>query len=213
MATPFAPSSSQSREKNLEEVVARFLKVCPGGSMLAESSMPWDIMASKGASLLAKAFKFNMAMEKQVNVFREATISAKAELDNARQELVRSETSIAFLNKALTEAENRRDAALVESERLSRALDKETFRSNQCRVERESLREDKALLRDENRLLRGTVRSLEARLDNGFAEGYFYTAYQVTKALPPPYDLKAAFGWDRKQIEDQAAKLSSITSK
>ncbi|KAK0571226.1 hypothetical protein LWI29_012784 [Acer saccharum] len=59
----------------------------------------------------------------------------------------------------------------------------------------------------------GTVRSLEARLDNGFVEGYFYAAYQVAKALPPPYDLKVAFGWDRKQIEDQAAKLSSVASR
>ncbi|KAK1549775.1 hypothetical protein Q3G72_007613 [Acer saccharum] len=72
------PSSSQLRDKNLEEVVARFMKVCPRGSMQAETSMPWDIMASKGAPLLAEAFKFSVVIEKQVNVFREAAISARA---------------------------------------------------------------------------------------------------------------------------------------
>ncbi|KAK0604526.1 hypothetical protein LWI29_016536 [Acer saccharum] len=150
MATLFAPSSSQLRDKNLEEVVARFLKMCPSGSKQAESSMPWDIMASKGASLLAEAFKFNMAMEKQVNVFREAAIFAKAELDDAKQELARFETSIPFFNKALTEAENMRDVALVESKQLAWALDTETFRSLHHHDERESLREDRALLWDEN---------------------------------------------------------------
>ncbi|KAK0595413.1 hypothetical protein LWI29_006386 [Acer saccharum] len=198
VATPSALSSSQSQDKNLKEVVARFVKVCPCGSMQAESSMQWDIMALKEASFLA-----------EVNVFREAAISAKAELDEAKQELARFESSIAFLNKALTEAENMRDAALVESERLMWALDTETFRSLRRRAERESLREDRALLRDEKRLLRGTMRSLEAR----FVEGYFYAAYQVTKALPPPYNLKVAFGWGWKQIEDQAAKLSSVATR
>ena len=57
-------------------------------------------------------------MKKQVNVFREAAISARAEFEDAKQELARFETSITFLNKALTVAENRRDATLVDSERL-----------------------------------------------------------------------------------------------
>ena len=47
------------------------------------------------------------------------------------------------------------------------------------------------MLRDENQLLRGTVRDLEARMDDAFGDGSFYAAYKVAKALPFPYDLKA----------------------
>ncbi|KAK4859691.1 hypothetical protein QYF36_010075 [Acer negundo] len=97
--------------------------------MLAKTSMPWYIMVSKGASLLAEAFRFTVAMEKQVTVFREATISAWVELEDAKRELAWSETSIDFLSKSLTEVENARDKALADSVQLEQALDMETLRS------------------------------------------------------------------------------------
>ena len=52
-------------------------------------------------------------------------------------------------------------------------------------------RGERVLLRDENQLLRGTVRDLEARMDDALGDGFFYAAYKVAKALPLPYDLKA----------------------
>ncbi|KAI9192677.1 hypothetical protein LWI28_026458 [Acer negundo] len=50
---PTQPAVVQQQDKNLEEVVARFMKVCLIDSMQAESSMPWDVMVLKGASLIA----------------------------------------------------------------------------------------------------------------------------------------------------------------
>ncbi|KAI9173497.1 hypothetical protein LWI28_002254 [Acer negundo] len=205
------PSSSQTRDKNLEEVIAHFLKMCPSESMQAETLMPWDIMVSKGAFLLPKAFRFTVAMEKQVNVFREATISTRAELEETKRELARSETSIKFISRLVTEAKKARDKALVDSARLERALDTETLRSLHRREERNSLKSEKVLLRDENQLLRGSIGNLQMKIDDAFGDGYFYTSYEVAKAFPPPFDLMASLGWDREQIEARVTQLSRST--
>lgn len=91
-----------------------------------------------------------MEMETQVNGFREAAIFARAELEDAKQELAWSETNIDFLSRSLTEAEGRRDASLENLEWLKRALDTKTFRSLCCREEREGYKSENILLRDEN---------------------------------------------------------------
>ncbi|KAI9153251.1 hypothetical protein LWI28_008432 [Acer negundo] len=144
---------------------------------------------------ISKAFRFTVAMEKQVNVFKEATISARVELEDTKQELARSKISIEFLNRSVTEAEKERDKALADSARLERALDIETLRLLRREEKRDSLKSEKVLLRDENQLLRGSIGNLEAKIDNAFGDGYFYSSYEVAKAFPPPhFDLMASLG-------------------
>ncbi|KAI9181979.1 hypothetical protein LWI28_020746 [Acer negundo] len=125
--------------------------------MQDETSMPWDIMVSKGAFLLAK-----------VNVFREADIFARAELEDTKQELARFKISIEFQSRSVTEAEKARDKALADS-----TLDIKTFRSLRHREERDSLKSKKVLLRDENQLLWGSIGNLEAKIDDAFRDGFF----------------------------------------
>ena len=56
VATPSVdlPSGSGSRDSSQDEVISKFITACPGGGLLPMSSLPADILASKGASLLAE---------------------------------------------------------------------------------------------------------------------------------------------------------------
>ncbi|KAK1583370.1 hypothetical protein Q3G72_023114 [Acer saccharum] len=180
---PSLPSTTSTRrqlrvgrEKNAGTVIAP-----PTNQPL--SSQLWDRNLEEVVAWFMKAFKFSVAMEKQVNAFREAVTSAKAELEDAKQDLAQSETSIDFLNRALTEAEMERDTALADLERLKLALKLETLKSLSRQVERESVKAKRNLLLDENRFLRATVRDLEARIYYSFGDGYFYAAYQTGPSL------------------------------
>ena len=143
-----------------------------------------------------------------MTTFREAIIVAMGELEETKEALARAEMRNDLLKKSLMEVEERRDTALVYLERMRRPLDAETLRSTHRRDEREGHKSYKILLRDENHLLRGMIQDLEARMDKGFEDGYFYASLQVAKALPTPYDLNVVFGWEREIIEAKAARLS-----
>ena len=147
-------------------------------------------------------------MEKQVAAFREAVISARAELKEVKQELAWSEKSIDFLSRSARESEEGRQEPSVGLERMKWALDAETLRFLRCCEERKSMRSEKVRLRDENQLLRGMVRDMEARMDEAFRDGYFYASYEIAKVYPPPFDLKASLGWDREQVKAKASQLS-----
>ncbi|KAK4850263.1 hypothetical protein QYF36_005245 [Acer negundo] len=99
-------------------------------------------------------------------------------------------------DKNLEEAEKARDKALADLARLERTLDTETLRSLRRQEERDSLKSEKVLLRDENQLLRGSIGNLEVKIDNDFGDGYFYASYEVAKAFPSLLDLMASLGWD-----------------
>ncbi|KAK4842005.1 hypothetical protein QYF36_014143 [Acer negundo] len=117
-----------------------------------------------------------------------------AELENSKREQARYEKSINFLSRSLTDAEKARDKALADSARLEQASNMETLKSLHRREERGSLKSEKVLLRDENQLLQGSIKNLEAKTDDAFGDSYFYASYEVAKAFPPPFDLKTSIG-------------------
>ena len=110
--------------------------------------------------------------------------------------------------QAAAEAEEGRQAVLVEARRYGRCPYIETIRSLHRREKRECLKREKKLLQDENQLLRDTVSNLEAQEGPTFEDGYFTACYEVATALPPHFDLQAALNWDRDQIMAKAAQLS-----
>ena len=138
-------------------------------------------------------------MERQLLTLREAYIGVQAKLEDAQQELVQTQQSVAPLLQAARESEEGRQAALVDMRRLERCLDTETVRSLRRREERKCLKREKQLLQSENQLLRDTIAGLEAQEVPSFEDGYFTACYEVATALPPPIDLQAALNWDRDQ--------------
>ena len=104
---------------------------------------------------------------------------ARAELEDAKKDLALSEKSIDFLNRSLTEVERGKEETLVDSERFERALDTETLRSLHRYDKRDGLKREKTLLQEENRLLRGMVQALEAKVDDSFGYGYFFASHKV----------------------------------
>ena len=91
--------------------------------------------------------------------------------------------------------------------RLERCLDTETVRSLHRREERECLKREKKLLQSENQLLRDTIAGLDTQEGPSFEDGDFTACYEVATALPPPFDLQAAFNWDRDQIMAKATQF------
>ena len=89
----------------------------------------------------------------------------------------------------MVEAEEGRQATLVEARHFEHCLDTETIWSLHRWEESECLKREKKLLQDENQLLRDTVHSLEANEGPSFKDGYFTACYEVAMALPPPFDL------------------------
>ena len=96
---------------------------------------------------------------------------------------------------------------MVDVRRLERCLEIETVRLLRRRESKKKAQAENELLREENRLLRGTVADLEAR--PSFEDGYFTATYEVAQGLPADFDLQAAFGWDREQILAKASELAS----
>ena len=148
-------------------------------------------------------------MEKQLLTLREAYIGLQAKLEDTQQELVQTQQSVAPLIQEAKESKEGRQEALVAIRCLEHCLDTETVRSLHRREERECLKREKELLQSENQLLRDTVASLEAQQGPTFEDGYFTACYEVTTALPPPFDLQAALNWDREQIMAKVAQLSN----
>ena len=129
-------------------------------------------------------------------------------MEETKDNLARAEENVASLVKTAAESESRRQDALVELERMQHAYDTESIISTLRKAERESVKAEKAVLLDENRFLRGSVKVLESRLDSSFTDGYFTASYEVAKAFPPPFDLSTPLGWDQDQIMAKAAALS-----
>ena len=88
------------------------------------------------------------------------------------------------------------------------AYDMKTIISTRRKAERESVKVERAVLLDENRFMRGTVKVLESRVDSSFLDGYFTASYEVAKAFPSPFDLLTPLGWDRDHILAKATALS-----
>ncbi|KAK0606016.1 hypothetical protein LWI29_033178 [Acer saccharum] len=157
------------------------------------SSLPTDILATKGAALLAE----------QVTALREANLALQAKVEEAKGDLARAEENVISLVQAASESESRRQAVVVEFERMTHAYNTETIISTHRKAERESVKAEKAVLLDENQFLRGTVKILESRVDSSFVDEYFTASYEVTKAFPPPFDLLTPLGWDRDRDRDR----------
>ena len=138
---------------------------------------------------------------------KEANLALQARLEEAHADLARSEENVTTLVQAATEFESGRQATLVELERMQRAYDTETIISTRCKAERDSVKAEMAVLLDENRFLRGSVKVLESRVDSSFTDGYFTASYEVAKAFPTPFDLMTPLSWDREHIMAKAAAL------
>ncbi|KAI9191344.1 hypothetical protein LWI28_007211 [Acer negundo] len=67
--------------------------------------MPRDLLFTRGPSLLAEAFKFNLAKEQQLKTLQEANIAAGAELEEARRDLARSKEVVDTLTRFDVESE------------------------------------------------------------------------------------------------------------
>ena len=130
-------------------------------------------------------------MERQLLTLREAYIGVQAKLEDAQQELVQTQQSVAPLLQAARESEEGRQAALVDMRHLERCLDTKTVRSLHRREERECLKREKQLLQSENQLIRDTIAGLKAQEGSSFEDGYFTDCYEIATALPPPFDLQA----------------------
>ena len=85
-------------------------------------------------------------MGQYVTALKEANLAAMAKLEEAREDLARTEKSVDTLIKSATESESDRQEALVELERMKRALDIEIIRLLRRREEREGLKVEKTLL-------------------------------------------------------------------
>ena len=68
---------------------------------------------------------------------------------------------------------------MVDVRRLERCLETETVRSLRRRESKKKAQAENELLREENRLLRGTVADLEASRGPSFEDGYFTASYEV----------------------------------
>ena len=126
-----------------------------------------------------------------MSTLKEAYLGIQTELGDTKQELSQAQQSVAPWVQVATEAEEGRQAALVEARRFKRCLDTETIQPLHHREERECLKREKILLQDENQLL------LETREGSSFEDGYFTACFEVATALPPPFDLLATLNWDR----------------
>ena len=92
-------------------------------------------------------------------------MALQAQVEETKDELARAEENVASLVQAAVESESRRQDAMVELERIQRAYDTETIISTRRKAERESVKAEMAVLLDENRFLRGSVKILESRMD------------------------------------------------
>ncbi|KAK0605235.1 hypothetical protein LWI29_024425 [Acer saccharum] len=91
------PFRSRSRDSSQEEIISKFITACLGGSLHQMSSMPMDILVTKGAALLA-----------EVAILNEANLALQAKLDEAHAELARSEENVTTLVQAATESKSGR---------------------------------------------------------------------------------------------------------
>ena len=134
-----------------------------------------------------QGFKFALAAGRQVSVLKEANLSLQADLDNTLTHLAQAQQSAEPLKQAATKSEEAYQAAMVDVRRLERCLETETVRSLRRRESKKKAQAENELLREENRLLRGTVADLEAR--PSFEDGYFTATYEVAQGLPTDFDL------------------------
>ncbi|KAK4860049.1 hypothetical protein QYF36_016388 [Acer negundo] len=181
------PSGSRSGSVTHDEVVSQFIASCPGESLMNMVKLPAEILAAKGASILAEGFKFALAMEKQLLTLKEAYIGLQARLADTQQKLAQAQQKLAQAQQSV--------APLVQAAAASKKG-------------RQAAMREKTLLQDETRLLRESVQNLEAQEGLSFEDGYFTACYEVAKALPPPFDLQLALNWDREQIMANAAQFA-----
>ncbi|KAK4845220.1 hypothetical protein QYF36_002457 [Acer negundo] len=120
------PLGSGSRGATHNEVVSRFRASCPGRSLVNMAKLPTEILAAKWASVLAKGFKFALAMEKQLLTLKEAYVGLQAKLEDTQHELVQAQQSLAPLLQVAKASEDGRQAAMVEAQRYLCCLDIET---------------------------------------------------------------------------------------
>ncbi|KAI9165616.1 hypothetical protein LWI28_017473 [Acer negundo] len=90
-----------------QELISRFTAACSGVSPDAIVAMLRDLLVTRGASLLAD----------------EANIASGAELKEARRDLARFKEATDTLIRSAAESERGRQEAIVDLERMKRALD------------------------------------------------------------------------------------------
>ena len=77
---------------------------------------------------------------------QEATIAARAELEEARKDQARSSEIMEDLVRSTAVSEQGRQEAMVDLDCMRRALDTETIKSTRWRAQREDLVREKTLL-------------------------------------------------------------------
>ena len=82
--------------------------------------------------LLDSHRKFNLIVEKQMKSLQKATIAAKAELEEAKRDQAQSSETVEDKVRSAAVSEQGRQEALVDLDRMKRALDIETIKST-CR--------------------------------------------------------------------------------
>ncbi|KAK4840475.1 hypothetical protein QYF36_009682 [Acer negundo] len=109
------PLGSRLGGANHDEVVSRFKASCPGGSLMSMAKLHTEILAAKGASVLAEGCKIALATEKQLLTLKEAYIVLQARLKDTHEELAQSQQSMTPLLQAAKESEEGRQAVMVEA--------------------------------------------------------------------------------------------------
>ena len=150
-----------------------------------------------------------MALSRQMETLREANLHLRSQLEEARAEASRANKRVDPLLRAVQESKENEQAALKERDQMKQAYGSELAKSAQFQADKEMLRAKVEVLEAENSSLRDAVQDASKREDEAFDLGYFTACYEAAQGLPADLDLKSHLGWDRRLIQERAARFQS----
>ncbi|KAK0605579.1 hypothetical protein LWI29_028328 [Acer saccharum] len=93
---------------------------------------------------------------------------------------------------------------------MQRAYDTETIISTRHKAERDTVKVEMAVLLDENRFLRGSVKILESQMDSSFMDGHFTTSYEEATIPDPSSKPPVSDGSIKVETQDPSSAPADL---